>query len=143
MTTERTDVYARVTAQIVEAIEKGAADSQMPWHHGEDFMPKNVVSNRGYRGINVLILWLVAMKKGYERGIWGTYRQWQNLGAQVRKGEKAASVVFWKFREVEEENEEGEEDKPTDKSFPFAREYSVFNVAQVQGYSLPAEVRLS
>src|SRR5215471_6925909 len=121
MKTERTDVYARVTAQIVEAIEKGTGDCRMPWH-GDGFTPKNVVSQREYRGINVLILWLVAMKKNYERGIWGTYRQWQNLGAQVKKGEKATAIVFWKFPDQAGEEDESAETE-RDVRGPFACEY--------------------
>ena len=29
---ERADVYARITAQIVAAIEAGAGEYRMPWH---------------------------------------------------------------------------------------------------------------
>ena len=141
MKTERTDVYARVTAQIVEAIEKGAGNFRMPWH-GDGFTPINVASKREYRGINVLILWLIATKKGYEHGLWGTYRQWQNLGAQVRRGEKSASVVFWKFPDVDDEDEDSAKGERTVNG-PFAREYWVFNVAQVEGYRAAIEPRLS
>jgi antirestriction protein ArdC len=65
----------------------------------------NAVSKKAYRGINVLVLWAIAQEKGYTSGIWGTYKQWQELGAQVRKGEKSANVVFWKFFDGEEESE--------------------------------------
>jgi antirestriction protein ArdC len=70
----------------------------MPWHHDGSSIarPKNVASDSGYRGINVLALWVAARHAGYSSGIWGTYQQWKQLGCQVRKGEKAATVVFWK-----------------------------------------------
>jgi antirestriction protein ArdC len=32
----------------------------------------------------------------YSSGLWGTYRQWASLGAQVCKGEHGTTVVFWK-----------------------------------------------
>ena len=67
--------------------------------------------------------------------IWATYAQWNELGAQVRKGEKAAFIVFWKFPNRAEETEEGEEEE--NKRGPIARGYNVFNADQVDGYSLP------
>jgi antirestriction protein ArdC len=52
-------------------------------------VPVNV-TGRGYRGVNVPILWATANALGYESSVWGTYKQWGERGAQVRKGEKAA-----------------------------------------------------
>ena len=43
-----------------------------------------------------MALWGSAMAAGYGQGLWGTYRQWQAAAAQVRKGERATTVVFWK-----------------------------------------------
>src|SRR5215813_7024644 len=98
-TSEKQDVYRRVTDQIVTAIENGVGNWRMPWHTSGRyaFSPINVVSRKPYRGINTLCLWAAAQAKGYERGEWATYQQWQERGAQVRKGEKATLVVFWKF----------------------------------------------
>ena len=97
--TEERDVYARVTAQIITAIEQGAGTWRMPWHTSGKFSssPINVASKKAYRGINTVCLWAAAEAKGYDSGEWGTYKQWQERGAQVRKGEKATLVVFWKF----------------------------------------------
>src|SRR5206468_9109244 len=85
------DVYQRVTSQIVNAIEAGVSNWRMPWHTSGKFAfsPVNVTSKKPYRGINTVCLWAAAQAKGYERGEWGTYQQWQERGAQVRKGEKA------------------------------------------------------
>ena len=47
-----------------------------------------------YRGINVLNLWMAASAGGYACPIWLTYKQAQELGAQVRKGEHGEPVVF-------------------------------------------------
>jgi antirestriction protein ArdC len=62
------------------------------------------------------------------------YQQWQERGAQVRKGEKATLVVFWKFANGATEDQEGEEHTVTSSRLVFTRGYSVFNVAQVDGY---------
>eukprot|EP01037_Dinobryon_pediforme_P025116 gene25116-27141_t len=90
----RADIYARVTAEIVAAIEAGVGKFRMPWHHdgAAAARPANVITGKRYRGINVLALWIAAVGGSYDQGIWGTYRQWQALGAQVRKREKATTV---------------------------------------------------
>jgi hypothetical protein len=94
----RADVYSRITDEIVAAIEHGAGDWHMPWHHdgGSIARPRNVASDRPYRGINILALWVAATRSGYTGGTWGTYRQWAERGCQVRRGETATTVVFWK-----------------------------------------------
>src|SRR4030088_2569866 len=96
--TEKRDVYATVTAQIINAIEQGVGNWRMPWHTSGRFAfsPINVASKKAYRGINTLCLWAAAQSKGYESGEWATYQQWQDKDAQVRKGEKAPTGVFVK-----------------------------------------------
>jgi antirestriction protein ArdC len=135
MNQQTPDIYAKVTQQIIEAMERGAASYRMPWHvTGADcFAPVNVVSKRPYRGINVLLLWLLAEHHGYTSGEWATYNQWQELGAQVRKGEKAALIVFWKISERGREETDDQEEPASNRSI-LARGYHVFNAAQVEGY---------
>jgi antirestriction protein ArdC len=137
-TAPKADVYERVTSQIVNAIEAGVGNWRMPWHTSGRFAfsPINVISKKPYRGINTLCLWAAAQQKGYERGEWGTYNQWQERGGQVRKGEKATTVVFWKFaNSTTETQEDGEEHPASSSRLLFTRGYSVFNAAQVDGYS--------
>jgi len=140
--TEKRDVYATVTAQIINAIEKGVGNWRMPWHTSgrHAFSPINVTSHKPYRGINTVCLWAAAAAKGYESGEWGTYKQWQERGAQVRKGEKSTTVVFWKFANASSESQDGDESTPASGSrLLFTRGYSVFNAAQVDGYTPKAE----
>ena len=75
--TEKADVYQKVTDAIVNAIEQGVSNWQMPWHTSGKyaFSPINVITKKPYRGLNVLALWAVARTKGYERGEWATYPQ--------------------------------------------------------------------
>ena len=100
----RKDVYQTVTDQIVAAIEAGAGEWQMPWHRAGEGLnrPVNIDTGNAYRGINIVALWAAGQVRGYSSGTWGTYRQWQKAGAQVRKGEKASTVVFYKEFDVEE-----------------------------------------
>ena len=101
---------------------------KLPWD-GETLMPENVQSQNLYRGVNVVTLWAWSMKHGYSSAKWGTYKQWAEKGAQVKKGEKAIKIVFWKTIEIEPsaDNEDGE-------TRMYARWSSVFNADQVEGY---------
>ncbi len=110
----------------------------MPWHTSGRFAfsPINVASKKPYRGINTVCLWAAAEAKGYERGEWATYQQWQDRGAQVRKGEKATLVVFWKFgNDSSESQDDGAESLAGRSRLLFTRGYSVFNASQVDGYT--------
>jgi antirestriction protein ArdC len=144
MTEHRTDVYTRITAQIVAAIEAGAGDWKMPWHHNGNAIarPVNVGSERRYHGINVVALWIAAQAAGYATGLWGTYRQWLAAGAQVRKGEHGTVVVLWKEIAPTKQCVGAEDDDPDRPRF-FARAFWVFNAAQVEGYQPEVAAALS
>jgi antirestriction protein ArdC len=134
---ERADVYSRVTAEIIAAIESGPGEWRAPWHHNGCSIarPTNVSSAKRYRGINTVALWVAAMNSGYSDGVWGTYRQWAAVDAQVRKGEQATTVVFWK--QIDAGADEATDDDGG-RTKLFARAFSVFNVAQVDGFAPPS-----
>src|ERR1700694_2556816 len=104
------DVYRKVTDAIINAIENGVGNWRFPWHTSGRYAvsPINAISRKPYRGINTVCLWATAQAQSYERGEWATYQQWQSVGAQVRKGEKASTVVFWKFANTSAETDDGE-----------------------------------
>jgi antirestriction protein ArdC len=137
----RSDVYTRITDDIVAAIEQGAGEWQMPWHHDGSSIarPRNVASDKAYRGINVLALWVAAHRAGFTSGIWGTYRQWAERDCQVRRGETATTVVFWKRMGQRDDGEASDDPDPSDhhergrRPRFLARGYYVFNKAQVDG----------
>ena len=54
MDDKKTEIYERITRQIVEAIEAGAEKFRMPWHvtGAECWAPANAASGRAYRGVN-------------------------------------------------------------------------------------------
>jgi antirestriction protein ArdC len=133
---DKIDIYQQVTDKIIAAIERGAGEFEMPWHRASG-MPVNVESGKFYRGCNVPLLWCIMQEKGYSSPIFGTYKQWQGKDAQVRKGEKAASVVFWKF--FDRPGAEETEAEPDDRSGrrAMARSYAVFNADQVDGFTPP------
>jgi antirestriction protein ArdC len=85
-------------------------------------------------GINIVSLWVAAEAKGFATPLWATYRQWLELGAQVRAGEKSSPVIFFKEFEAEPDPGNAEDDGKR----RVARASRVFNAAQVDGYALPA-----
>jgi antirestriction protein ArdC len=133
---ERFDIRQRITDTIVRAIERGAGEFRLPWHRaaGNIMCPVNIASKKAYRGINVVALWAYAEESGYSSGIWGTYKLWSEAGAQVRKGAKAAFVVFYKELEFAADSERG--DTETEIRL-FARATPVFAAEQVDGYQVP------
>jgi antirestriction protein ArdC len=142
----RFDVHEAVTNTIIAAIEAGAGEWKMPWHRsgGALSRPVNIASSKAYRGVNILSLWVAAEARGYTSNVWGTYRQWQAAGAQVRKGEKGSLVVFYKELRFNPDGAGGDDagdnsnDGLTEKRL-FARASTVFNAAQVDGYEAPSE----
>lgn len=125
------DLYQHVTDQIIASIEAGTPAWRKPWtgEKGGAVFPRRA-NGEPYRGINVLMLWLTAHEKGYGAAHWFTYRQAQEAGGQVRKGEKSATVV--KYGTFEREDDAGDERK-----IPYLKAYHVFNAEQIEG--LPAE----
>lgn len=118
------NVHQAVTDKIIATLEAGEAGAwQCPWHRTGGGLPRNALTGKSYRGINTLTLWCESQFRGWSDSRFATYRQWAELGAQVRKGEKSSLVVF--FKEV---GEEGDDMRRFVAKASFA-----FNAAQVDG----------
>lgn len=130
----RFDVYERVTNEIIKAIEAGAGEYRMPWHLGS-CVPRNAGTKLPYRGVNLIALGSAARVRGFQSTLWATYRQWGKLGAQVRRGEKASVIVFFK----REEADHNDEDDDTKRNRVVIRGSFVFNAEQVDGWREEAE----
>jgi len=113
MDKQRADIYTRITAEIATTIENGAGEWRMPWNHDGSSIarPRNVISDKGYRGINVLALWIAARRSGLCQRHLGHVSAMVPAGCcQVRKGEKATSVVFWKQMNRHQHSDAGPSD---------------------------------
>ena len=124
-------VYQSVTNRIIEQLEKGALPWVKPWR-ADSTADKNIGTQKPYQGINRLILGIEGMVSGYDVPVWGTYKQWQALGANVRKGEKGTQIVF--FSPVVKENKQTGETE----AYNCLKAYWVFNAAQVDGIEIQA-----
>ena len=128
------DVYASVTNTIIAALEAGTPPWVHPWNAGAgDMRPCNLSSGRHYRGINVLLLNMRAMQRGYSANRWMTYQQARALGANVRKGEGGTEVVLFKMLDSESGKPVPSAHEGDRKVIPMIRAFTVFNAAQIDG----------
>ena len=92
------DHYQEVTDRIIAALEAGTPPWRRPWdpEAGGPAMPRNAATGQRYRGINVLTLGMsvLAFSSGDPR--WATYKQAEDRGWQVRKGERGTTGYFFK-----------------------------------------------
>jgi antirestriction protein ArdC len=130
----RTDVYEKITNQIVSELEKGVRPWLKPWNaeHAAGRITRPLRFNDiPYQGINVLVLWSAAMEKGYAAPIWMTFKQALELKAHVRKAEQGSLVVYAdKIIRTETDETTGE---ASEHAIPFMKGYTVFNVEQIEG----------
>jgi antirestriction protein ArdC len=124
---DRKELYTSVTAQVVAQIEAGAGKWRMPWQAIADAgEPVNALTGKAYRGGNHMIFAMLAVGKGWS-GHWATYKQWTELGGQVRRGEHATHGVKWSPIEDKATGER--------KLVPYC--FSVFSAEQVDGWTVP------
>ena len=125
-------IYQEVTDQIISEIEKGAMPWVKPWK-ADSTCEKNIASKKEYNGINRLILAMMTHFKGYQSPFYGSFKQWQDLGGTVRKGEKGTKIVFYKPVSVEKTNDQGESEN---FAYSCLKTYYVFNADQVDGIEI-------
>lgn len=142
------DIYARITAKIVAALEDGARPWVRPWNaeHAAGRITRPLRRNgQPYTGINVLSLWASASVQGFAAPIWMTYRQAVELDAHVRKGEKGSPVVY--ANSITRNKTDTESGVEVTRDIHFLKGYTVFNVEQIDGlpeqYTAPASPRLN
>src|SRR5580704_2533308 len=95
-TTIKRDLYSEVTSRILAELERGAAPWVKPWSAtpGQN-VPQNAVTNRPYSGCNVILLWFTH-GRGWPTPRFVTFKQAQEAGGSVRKGEHGTKVYFVK-----------------------------------------------
>lgn len=121
-------VYQIIQEQILKKLDEGTVPWRKTWNgFGK---PKNIISNKEYRGFN----WLMLSCSGYTSPFWMTKKQCQQLGGKIDYSkEKSTMIIFWKF--LESQNDKGE----VEKRFPMLRYYHVYNYNQTTGITLKPE----
>jgi len=134
------DIYADVTNQIVEALDRGVRPWSRPWdlnNSAVGMLPRRH-TGEAYRGVNVLLLWAAATERGYASQTWMTYKQVHAERGQVRKGERGTMVVYaGQFAPTNATTVGGDDDAPALRARSYLRSYTVFNAEQVDGLPPP------
>lgn len=139
------DHYAEVTNRIIAALEAGTRPWRRPWDPNKvgGGGPVNGVSGHRYRGVNTLLLSMTPPMVAAGDPRWMSFKQAQDKGWQVRKGEKASTIFF--FKKVELKGAEGGTGMEDSKIIPVLRSYPVFHASQVDGrpeYAPPPAVEV-
>ncbi|MHB8850277.1 MAG: ArdC family protein [Acidithiobacillus ferriphilus] len=135
---EKRDVRQEVTDRIIAAVEDNTAPWQRPYDGGPRSGPINAVTGKEYNGGNRMLLATVA-PTGDPR--WVTYKQAEEQGWQVKKGEHGIPIEVWKSYEKDREHSSSESPKFGGKEVAasgketrrFAKYYTVFHASQING----------
>ena len=137
---DRNSLYQEITDKIIAELEQGRVPWVQPWDNvaAPLGLPENAATGRRYSGINVLILWIACMERGFRTQGWLTFRQALKIGAHVRKGERGTTIVyadrFVPYRERMRAAEAGD----TPDAIPFLKSFTVFNADQCE--NLPESI---
>jgi len=130
-------IYQQVTDRIIAELERGATPWIKPWttfaSAGGD---QNIISKKPYNGINRVILGM----SGFSSSKWASFKQWQALGANVRKGEKGTMIVF--YSPIKKDSINPTNGQLESSAYHCLKSYFVFNLDQVDGIEIenPATV---
>lgn len=134
---EKPNLYDEVTARVVAELEAGRAPWVQPWGTPEAKtglgLPVNALTGRAYSGVNVLILWRHVMRAGFATQTWLTYRQAQEMGGHVMKGERGVTACHADTFIPKAERERAAKDDNDPERVPFLKRYTLFNVEQCEG----------
>ena len=123
-------VHEIITERILDLLAKGVVPWRQPWSSS---LPKSLVSGKPYRGVNVFLLGA----QGYTSPYWLSYKQAQQRGGNVRKGERSTPIVFFKM--LKKDNASPADIKAGRDRIPLLRYYNGFNVEQCDGIDYPKE----
>ena len=139
----RVSLYAEVTARIIAELEAGRFPWVQPWSSttAAPGLPCNAVTGRRYSGINILLLWGAVIERAYASQGWLTFRQAQEAGGCVRKGERGTTVVYADRFTPEQERERARSDGDDPRTIPFLKRFTLFNIDQCDG--LPERLAVS
>lgn len=140
----RVSLYDAVTGRIVAELEAGRIPWVQPWDAAAfaPGLPQNADTRRSYSGINILILWAEAARRGFPAQRWLTFRQARAAGGAVRRGE-TGTTIFYAARftpkgeagggAADGGGADGGSDGGGDRAVPFLKRFTLFNVAQCEG----------
>ncbi|MDW3210295.1 MAG: zincin-like metallopeptidase domain-containing protein [Reichenbachiella sp.] len=139
--TQKPDIQQEITNNIITLLDEvDLKDYQPPFANLAALgIPENPITKNQYQGINILALWFNQKSKSLRSNKWASFKQWQQAGASVKKGEKGSRIIFYKTLTKENETESGDKEE---MKIPMLRQYVVFNASQVEGFEDVNQVQL-
>ena len=119
---KKQSVYEVITKVIVEKLEQGVIPWHKPWHCKGGGYPTNLISNKKYKGFNVMLLAMQGMESKY----WASFKQIKSVGGNVKKGQKGSIVTYYKGLDIKDDAGE------VVRTIPMLRYYTVFNLSQCE-----------
>ena len=129
------DIYQEITDRIIKKLEEGEIPWQKPWISSgarvDEVTAKRVAFNRVTKRAYSLLNQLMLKKVGE----YATFKQWKELGGNIRKGSKAEIVVFYKWNNYKVPTDDGDDGDEgwAIKQIPMLRYYQVFHIDDVEG----------
>jgi len=134
---QKLNIYQMVTDRIIASLERGVIPWEKPWkapNYKDGSFPRNLQTGRPYRGINVMLLWATQFGSPF----WLTFKQAQEMGGSVRKGERSEPIVFYKQLPMRNDDPSPAEDETDRSRAPFVLTYyNIFNSEQCDGLDVP------
>jgi len=123
-----TSAYSEITDRLLRILASGKVPWRQPWTSNGP--PRNLISKRPYRGINVFLLEMY----GHASPYWLTPEQLKKLGGEPKSNEKVAEVFTWTWRKIKE-NENGPEEESSKKGtwIPLFLIHWLYNTEQCVG----------
>lgn len=133
--------------RVLEELQQG----KLPWDSGMTVaLPQNLISQKQYRGINLMSLYLTALKRGVTDPRWATFNQISEseAGYKVKRGAKGVPIELYKRidkRTGKEADYDAIREEVKDMSYreryafekeniqTLVRSYYVFNGSDVEG----------
>ncbi len=119
-----------IVDSFIQDMEQGVGEWFQKWTIPSFCKPRNLTTQKPYKGINPFILAHRAKIMGYRNNQWLTYKQAIELGGNIKKGEKGEAIFFNKLYEQKVVEKDGTE---TIRKRWFLTSHIVFNVEQTEG----------
>lgn len=82
---------------LLTYIENNPTSWESGWYRMPSESPVNGKTQKKYKGMNAFYLSIISAMKGYTDPRWVTYNQAQEMGANVKSGEKSSEVFYWSW----------------------------------------------
>lgn len=137
---------SKMRKQMIEGFISALKEDIIPWERNWELMeaPRNAVSENQYRGLNALWLQYTGQQKGYSDPRWCTFKQADEKGWRIKKGEKGTPIEFYSLydkelkknitiQEAEQLRVEMEPKDYNDRVIAVLKNSTVFNAEQING----------